>query len=229
MSGHFGHFITRIFAVVGTLLSVQGASAQETVHPWEGWYGGGVLGISWTDVDVLVAPNKASTGYSGILGGGIVGNNLLVTEEGLFGLEADLVLNDVANGIAIGRHRLALLARGGLFVTPSTLLFGVVGLAGGQYKAKVSTNVTTMTMIFDEEPINITTVTPVTGTREERLWGYTIGAGFEQEGAIGSTPVRWGIEYRYTDFGEWDFNIAGQPFSVEPKVHDLRFRAVFPF
>jgi opacity protein-like surface antigen len=147
-----------------------------------------------------------------------------VTDRHLVGLEADLTFNDITGNIAMARHKASLLGRIGRFHSPSMLFFAVAGLSGGQYKAKV----TTTSVTFDQQ--SESTITVTTGSnRNKRLWGYTIGAGFEREGVIRNRDIRWGMEYRFTDFQDWDFTVAGQAFNIDPEVHELRFRFVVPF
>lgn len=227
---------TRIFAIccitaVCGALSPQDVSAQSPDHPWLGWYGGALTGISWTDGDVSLPSGSTSNTYTGVVGGGVVGNNFFLDGNTLFGFEADFVLNDVTGDFSLSRHRVSLVARAGQFVTPNLLFFAVAGLTGGQYRAEVTaTSTTTMTILVDEEiEQTVTTTTTASSNREKRLWGFTVGAGFETNGQIAGVPVRWGLEYRFSDFNGWDFMVAGQPFGFDPQVHDARFRIVVPF
>jgi opacity protein-like surface antigen len=135
-------------------------------------------------------------------------------------------------GFALSRHKVSLLGRVGRFRSPSMLFFAVAGLSGGQYRAEVTaTSSTTMRVEVDEEEVfqNVTTTLATSSNRNKRLWGYTIGAGFEREGTIRNRDIRWGMEYRFTDFQDWDFTVAGQAFNIDPEVHELRFRFVVPF
>ena len=111
------------------------------------------------------------------------------------------------------------------------LFFAVAGLSGGQYRAEVTATSTTTTVRFDDDEVEQTVTTTVSSSsnRNKRLWGYTIGAGFEREGTIRNRDIRWGMEYRFTDFQDWDFTVAGQAFNIDPEVHELRFRFVVPF
>lgn len=212
------------------LLSGHAALAQGTTDHWLGWYGGGTVGIAWTDVDIRVPPDRFSDSYEGFTGGLIGGYNAYVTDRRLVGVEADITFSDVMGGFTLSRHKASLLARVGRFRTPSLLLFGVAGLTGGQYKAKVTTTATTTQVIFDDEEefTLITTTTTNATKRNKRLWGYTVGAGFEREGQLNGRNIRWGMEYRFTDFEDCDFSFQGQKFSFDPEVHELRFRLVMP-
>ncbi len=226
----WGHGLARAIGVVslltGSILLNTQAVAQGATDHWLGWYAGGTLGISWTDVDIAIPPSKTSETYEGFTGGIVAGNNFYVTDRHLVGLEADLTFNDVMGGIALARHKASLLARVGRFRSPSMLFFAVAGLAGGQYKAKV----TTTTITFDnqfEVPVPITVTS--SSKRNKRLWGFTVGAGFEREGTLRGRDIRWGMEYRFTDFQDWNFTVAGQAFNIDPEVHEMRFRLVVPF
>lgn len=212
------------------LLSGHAVLAQGSTDHWLGWYGGGTVGIAWTDVDIHIPPDRFSDSYEGFTGGLIGGYNGYVTDRRLVGVEADITFSDVMGGFTLSRHKASLLARAGWFRSPSMLLFGVAGLAGGQYKAKVKTTATTTQVIFDdEEEFSLVTTTMTAGTtRNKRLWGYTVGAGFEREGQLNGRDVRWGMEYRFTDFEDWNLMFQGQKFSFDPEVHELRFRLVVP-
>lgn len=216
---------------LGLALSAQPALSQDAPPPWGGWYGGALLGISWTNADIAIPPNNFSDTYTGIVGGLVGGNNFFVTDNNLIGFEADILLNDVAGDISLARHRVSLVGRIGQFVSPNTLLFAVAGLTGGQYRAEVTaTSTTTMVIDFDEEFQQVVTTTTATSSnRNKRLWGFTVGAGFETTGQIAGQQVRWGAEYRFSDFEDWNFTVAGQSFNVDPQVHDLRFKVVLPF
>jgi outer membrane immunogenic protein len=224
----WGRGFTRMIGIVsllaGSSLPGTQAVAQGATDHWLGWYAGGTLGISWTDVDIAIPPSKFSDTYTGFTGGVVAGYNAYVTDRHLVGLEADLTFNDITGNIAMARHKASLLGRIGRFHSPSMLFFAVAGLSGGQYKAKV----TTTSVTFDQQ--SESTITVTTGSnRNKRLWGYTIGAGFEREGTIRNRDIRWGMEYRFTDFQDWDFTVAGQAFNIDPEVHELRFRFVVPF
>ena len=231
----WGRGFTRMIGIVsllaGSSLPGTQAVAQGATDHWLGWYAGGTLGISWTDVDLAIPPSKFSETYTGFTGGIVAGNNAYVTDRHLVGLEADITFNDVMGGFTLTRHKVSLLARVGRFRSPSMLFFAVAGLSGGQYRAEVTaTSSTTMRVEVDEEVFqNVTTTLATSSNRNKRLWGYTIGAGFEREGTIRGRDIRWGMEYRFTDFEDWNFTVAGQAFNIDPEVHELRFRLVVPF
>ncbi len=231
-----GRGFTRARAIVSLLigsgLAVTSAQAQGATDQWLGWYAGGTVGVAWTDVDIAIPPSAFSETYTGFTGGVIGGSNVWVTDRHLVGLEADITFNDVMGGVALARHKVSLLARVGRFRTPSMLFFAVAGLAGGQYKAKVRTTATTTQLVFDDQTESLITVTNTVTTRtnrNKRLWGFTLGAGFEREGTLRGRDIRWGMEYRFTDFQDWDFTVAGQAFTIDPQVHELRFRITVPF
>ncbi len=229
-----GRSLTRAIGVISllTVMALPGAQAvsQGATDHWLGWYAGGALGISWTDVDIAIPPNTFSETYEGFTGGVVGGHNSYVTDRHLVGVEADLTFNDVMGGIALARHKVSLLGRIGRFRTPSMLLFAVAGISGGQYKAKVTATNTVLTLNFDDEvPVVVATTTTTNTKRNKRLFGLTVGAGFERDGTIRGRDIRWGMEYRFTDFQEWNFTAGGQAFSIDPEVHEMRFRIVVPF
>jgi opacity protein-like surface antigen len=88
-----------------------------------------------------------------------------------------------------------------------------------------------MQLVFveDEELVVVTNRTVTSTRRNKRLQGYSVSAGFEKERMLPGREVRWGAEYRFTDFQEWNFTAGNQRLSVDPRVHDVRFRIVFPF
>lgn len=137
--------------LIGSGLAATSAHAQSANDHWLGWYAGGTLGISWTDVDIAIPPNSFSDTFSGFTGGVVAGNNSYVTDRHLVGLEADITFSDLMGGFTLARHKVSLLARVGRFRSPSMLFFAVAGLAGGQYKAKVTTTATTTQVTFDSE------------------------------------------------------------------------------
>lgn len=216
---------------LGLVLSAPPALSQNAPPQWAGWYGGALLGISWTNVELAMPSSGMSDTYTGIVGGLAAGNNFFVSDKHLIGFETDIVLNDVTGDISLSRHRASLVGRVGRFVSPSTLLFAVAGLTGGQYRAEVTaTSTTTMVIDFDDEiQQTVTTTTTTSSNRNKRLWGFTVGAGFETTGQLAGQPIRWGAEYRFSDFEDWNFTVAGQSFNIDPQVHDLRFRVVLPF
>lgn len=220
-----------LWLVLQPVLQPMKAAAQSTADPWEGWYGGILSGGSWTVGDVSLPSGSTSKTYTGVLGGGVIGNNSFVAGNTLLGFEADFVLNDITGDFSLSRHRVSMVARAGQLVTPNLLIFAVAGLTGGQYRAEVTTtSTTTMTILVDEEiQQTVTTTTTASSNQEKRLWGYTVGAGFETNGQIAGVAIRWGLEYRFSDFNDWDFTVAGQPFGFDPQVHDIRFRVVAPF
>ena len=135
----FARTIGIVSLLAGSCLPGTQAVAQGATDHWLGWYAGGALGISWTDVDIANPPSKFSDTYTGFTGGVVAGYNAYVTDRHLVGLEADLTFNDITGNIAMARHKASLLGRIGRFHSPSMLFFAVAGLSGGQYKAKVTT------------------------------------------------------------------------------------------
>ncbi len=91
------------------------------------------------------------------------------------------------------------------------LLFTVAGISSGQFKAKVSISNTVLALNFDDEVTVVIATTTTTNTkRNKRLFGLTVGAGFEREGTIRGRDIRWGMEYSFTDFEEWNFTAGGR-------------------
>ena len=121
----WGRGFTRMIGIVsllaGSSLPGTQAVAQDATDHWLGWYAGGALGVSWTDVDIAIPPSKFSDTYTGFTGGVVAGNNAYVTDRHLVGLEADLTFNDVMGGFTLARHKVSLLGRVGRFRSPSML------------------------------------------------------------------------------------------------------------
>ncbi len=207
------------------------ANAQQPLPDWEGWYAGGLLGYAWTHVNIAMPPVSSSDTYEGVTGGIMGGFNAQLSDTTIVGFEADITFADLMGGMSLARHKVSLVGRVGYLPTPTLLLFAVAGIAGGQYEAKVSATGTSITFVFDDEsetliPVATTTTQPV--ERDKRLWGFTVGGGFETELNGFSFPARLGLEYRYTDFETWNFVALGQAFSIDPQVHEIRARFIVP-
>lgn len=228
--------LTRTYGKLGAALVLAGGlaaspvAAQQNQPGWQGWYAAALLGYAWTDIAFAIPPNNFSETLNGFTGGVAGGANAHVSEDVIIGFEADITFGDVMDDMSLARHKVSLVGRLGVLVTPSTLVFGVAGLAGGQYEAKVAVTTTSSTIVFvDEEiPVTITTTTTGNAERDKRLWGYTLGGGFETEITAFAVPARLGLEYRYTDFREWDFVALGQAFSIDPDVQEVRARLIVP-
>ncbi len=222
----------RTLCALGTwaLLSAAPAHAQQPPTSWEGWYAGGIVGVAWTGVDAAVDTTPSSGTFNAIVGGGVAGYNFQITDEIIAGLETDITFADLSGGFALARHKVSFVGRLGFLATPSLLIFGVAGLAGGQYNADITVTTTSVTMDFNdnEEIVTIVSTSSAQVEKDERLWGFTIGGGFETETNAFAIPVRFGAEYRYTDFQEWNFVAAGHAFAMEPKVQEIRFRLIIP-
>ncbi len=219
--------------VVGLTLTSTAVKAQVLPTQWQGWYAGGILGFAWTDVDLGIASEKSSDSYNSVTGGVLGGYNFQLSDTIIFGLESDITFADLSGSVSLARHKVSFLGRIGALVTPTTLMFVSTGLAGGQYEAEVTvTDSNTVTMVVGEgegrQQTTTTTTTTGRAERDKRLWGLTIGGGFETELNVFAFPVRWGLEYRYTDFEKWNFTALGQSFSIEPEVQEVRVRFVVP-
>lgn len=234
--GNFRSGLAAIF--VSALASVQSVQAQESVpiSDWEGLYAGGILGVSWTSFDVTSMNQTMTDSSTSVMGGGFLGFNTLLTETILAGVESDIVFSDIGGNFSFSSHRASWVGRLGVLVSPNALLYGLAGLASGNFKAEVTTagtlaNVTTFIEIEDEGVVPVVSTIGVPGVRVEeskRLWGFTVGGGIETEVNIFAQAMRIGAEYRYSNYNEWDLVVAGHLFEIEPEIHELRFRAVIP-
>lgn len=111
--------LTRAIGVISLLTGLGlprwQAAAQGVTDHWLGWYAGGTLGFSWTDVDIAIPPNTFSDTYEGVTGGIVGGHNSYLTDRYRVGLKTDLSFHDVMGDIALARHKVMLLGRIGPF------------------------------------------------------------------------------------------------------------------
>lgn len=216
-------------ALAAGTLPMADAAAQEAPPRWQGFYAGGVLGYSWTDVDIAAPPEFFSSSYGGVSGGPLAGWNQLLPNSLLVGLEAEIVFADLLDDRSTSRYKASLVGRIGQLVTPRTLVFGIFGVAFAQYTVDVGVTQTNTMFIDDNEvqfTINNTTTFSIKDS--EVLQGWTLGGGFESQRVWFDHPVRIGAEYRYTDFETWRFSDQGQTFAIEPEVQEVRLRLVIP-
>lgn len=224
--------------VIGVFALVPRAGAQDAVpiSEWEGLYSGGILGIAWSSFDVTSMNQTMTDSSTSVMGGGFLGFNTLLTETILAGVESDIVFSDIGGNFSFSSHRASWVGRLGVLVSPSSLIYGLAGLASGNFTAKVTTagtltNVTTFIEIEDEGVVPVVSTIGVPGVNVEeskRLWGFTVGGGIETEVNIFDQAMRIGAEYRYSNYNEWDLVVAGHLFEIDPEIHELRFRAVIP-
>jgi hypothetical protein len=112
------------------------------------------------------------------------------------------------------------------------MFYGLAGLACGRYEAHVTVTNTVTTIVFIPEfeiEVPVTTTTTASTSAAGRLWGLVLGFGIETEDMMFDWPVRWGLEYRFTNFETWRFAALGQDFVINPDVHEIRLRLVVPF
>jgi len=219
--------------LLGLALAGGGAQAQQRpISPWQGWYAGALVGVSWTHVDVTVPPSAFSANHSGIIGGAFLGFNQHLTETIIAALEGDVTFGDFGGDFALDRYKCSLVGHLGKLILPATQIYGLAGLACGHFTASVSVTNSVMTFVFDPETESVITVTTITAGQADvakTLWGFVLGVGIETEDKLLHWPVRWGLEYRYTNFQTWNFTALGQAFSVNPDVQDIRLRLIVPF
>lgn len=213
------------------------AHAQDIGSQWEGLYAGGIVGIAWSSFDITAGNQAMTHNTTSVVGGGFTGYNILLTENILAGIESDIVFSDLSGNFSFASHRASWVGRLGVLVSPNALLYGLAGITSGNFTAEVTTqgtvaSMTTFIEIDDEGVIPIVTTIATPGIQVEeskRLWGFTVGGGIEKDVNLFAQPIRIGVEYRYSDFNEWDLVVAGQLFEIDPEIHELRFRAVVPF
>ncbi len=223
-------------AAIAFLAWIPIAQAQDVNAEWEGLYAGGIIGVAWSSFDITAGNQGMTHNATSVAGGGFIGFNMLLTESILAGIESDIVFSDLSGNFSFASHRASWVGRLGVLVGPQALLYGVAGITSGNFTTEVTTqgtvaSMTTFIEIDDEGTIPIVTTITTPGIRVEeskRLWGFTVGGGVETDVNIFAQPIRLGLEYRYSDFNEWDLVVAGQLFEIDPEIHELRFRAVFP-
>lgn len=178
----------------------------------------GIVPLGW--------PSAISLKPDGLIGGAQIGYNWQYDIKWVFGLEADFqgsgekdsaARNPFSFNVNFGQATLTstfnqtldakikwfgtLRVRGGVLLTPTTLLYATGGLAYG----KVSSSVTS-TLTQTLTPPGTTVVVSSTIGGSKTKFGWTLGAG--AEGAISnSRDWTWKVEYLYIDFGS--FSAAG--------------------
>lgn len=155
---------------------------------WSGVYGGATLGYGWGDTDL--PGNSMST--DGFLGG-VFGGAQMQSGQFVYGGEADIGYSwlDGANAGATTKAGVegSLRARLGYAMNDRVLLYGTGGVALARHE-----------------------VANAAGEDTQNMVGWTAGAGVD----VKLTEALFGrAEYRYTDFGNKDFNLGGTINSVD--------------
>ncbi len=172
------------------------------IYNWDGFYLGGHVGYGWNNIDSTtsnsntgVVEKTSSSERDGILGGGQIGYNYMVSPNFLIGVEADFDGANLSAGNedcldalhcvhADGKNQWFGTVRGRLgYAHNNWLLFATGGLAWVH-------GTTTRTITVATNPLLVGEAATASGTDA----GWTVGGGVE----YGFTP-HWSVnlEYRY--------------------------------
>lgn len=163
------------------------------MYDWSGFYAGVAAGYAWGDAsydaDVIGAGSFDNDGW---LLGGVVGYNFQ-TGPWVFGVEGDLYWAGIDGGEDVGI----------VTISNDTNWFGSVrGRAG--YAFDNILPYLTAGIAFADNDVSIAGA--VNASDSNTHVGYTVGLGVE----VGLTQnVSTSLEYRYTDFGDKDYDFDG--------------------
>ncbi|KJF67042.1 outer membrane protein [Rhizobium nepotum] len=210
----------KIVTTIAFVLAASGAMAADAVSEvpaapaaeaaplfsWTGFTVGVQGGYGWNnnDVSVVGISGETSADFNGGLLGGFVGYNYDLGNSWVVGIEADFDKNwgdDSATILGTGFDygfdwQGSVRGRVG-YAFDRALLYGTAGWAYARGYAEVPG-------IVDEK---------------ETFNGYTVGVGLD----YAFTDMMFGrIEYRYTDFGDKDFNFGGAAINADVDQHAIR-------
>ena len=152
--------------------------ATAPAYLWAGGYAGVYGGYKWGETDVT----SDDDGWNG----GVYGGYNWQADNFVYGIEGDLGYSGADGGNALASTDQgaegSLRARIGYDMNPF-LVYGTAGVA--------ATNLE---------------VTTATGSEDNTMVGYTVGAGVE---TFLTENVTARVEYRYSDYGSEDFDAAG--------------------
>lgn len=192
------------------------------VFNWTGGYIGGQVGYLWGDGDYLdVVPNVGTPEPDGWLGGVYVGYNYQFTNNVVLGVDADFAWTGADDTVTLfsGGLQSASLDSDLDWTGAARVRLGYAVdrflpyIAGGVAFGKLSHSA------YDGGGLLV-------GTDDDTNVGWTLGAGLEYaftDNLIGRA------EYRYTDFGDFDFNIDGIGSTTDLTSNDVRFGLAWKF
>lgn len=197
------------------------------VFSWTGGYVGGQVGYLWGDGDAFsddfaVPPATAEIEPDGWLGGVYVGYNYQMTNNVVVGIDADFawtgaddsspVFDGVGTEIASLDTELdwegAVRLRLG-YAVDRFLPYVAGGVAFGRLSGEA----------FDPGGAFL-------GGADETNTGWTVGVGLEY--AFTDNLIAR-AEYRYTDFGDFDFTVDGADITSDLTTNDVRFGLAWKF
>jgi outer membrane immunogenic protein len=173
---------------------------------WTGFTAGVQAGYGWNnnDASIVGLPGQTSADFDGALAGGFVGFNYDLGNSWVVGLEADFEKNwgdDSATILATGFDygfdwQGSVRGRVG-YAFDRALVYGTAGWAYARGYAEV----------------------PGIADVKETFNGYTVGVGLD----YAFTDMVFGrVEYRYTDFGDKDFDFGGAAINADVDQHAIR-------
>ncbi|MBL8580265.1 MAG: porin family protein [Mesorhizobium sp.] len=193
------------------------------VFNWTGAYIGGQVGYLWGDGDYVDSDlNYATSGPDGWLGGVYVGYNYQFTNNVVLGVDADFAwtgADDSVTAFDVVGAPIGTLDSDLDWTGAARLRLGYAVdrflpyIAGGVAFGKLSHSA------YDDTGLLIS-------TDDDTSVGWTLGAGLEYaftDNLIGRA------EYRYTDFGDFDFTIDGIGATTDLTSNDVRFGLAWKF
>jgi outer membrane immunogenic protein len=191
------------------------------VFNWTGGYIGGQVGYLWGDGEVAAddGSGRADIEPDGWLGGVYIGYNYQMTNNVVIGVDADFAWTGADDTSTV------LGPADNPFVESELDWEGAVrarlGYAVDRFLPYIAGGVA-----FGQLNIAISDDTGFIGEDDDTGVGWTLGAGLEYaftDNLIGRA------EYRYTDFGDFDFTIDGFPVSGDLTTNDVRLGIAYKF
>ncbi|WP_273792014.1 outer membrane protein [Brucella anthropi] len=216
-----------LLASTVALLATTGAKAADAVieqepvpvvvapsFTWNGAYIGGQIGYGWGKSKFDDGFDTLELKPDGFLGGLYAGYNFDLGNNVVLGIDGDVTYNNLkddftgAGGSLESKLRWSGAVRGRVgYAFDRFLPYIAGGVAFGQVK-------------------NSGDVGPIEFSESKTLTGWTAGAGVDYA-ATDNVIVR--LEYRYTDYGDKDFNLGGFNVNDDFKTNEVRLGVAYKF
>ncbi|WP_139974918.1 outer membrane protein [Ochrobactrum sp. CGA5] len=216
-----------LLASTVALLATTGAKAADAVieqepvpvvvapsFTWNGAYIGGQIGYGWGKSKFDDGFDTLELKPDGFLGGLYAGYNFDLGNNVVLGIDGDVTYNNLkddftgAGGSLESKLRWSGAVRGRVgYAFDRFLPYIAGGVAFGQVK-------------------NSGDVGPIEFSESKTLTGWTAGAGVDYA-ATDNVIVR--LEYRYTDYGDKDFNLGGFNINDDFKTNEVRLGVAYKF